>query len=74
MPDQGLPYSKASLWIKHQLGDMNYHSAIMLAHEALADIADKIERNEITDDKRKPVADVIRYVSRLMIQRYDPVD
>ncbi|WP_191969534.1 hypothetical protein [Neorhizobium galegae] len=44
-----------------------------MAHEAVMDIAYKIENGGIDDDARKPTADILRYLSQLVLQSRVPL-
>jgi len=69
--------SEAGAWIISQLEEMiasgEYTGESVMAHEAVMDIADKIEFGRIDDDARKPTADILRYLSQFVLQRRVPL-
>lgn len=69
--------SDAGAWIISQLEEMiargEYTGESVMAHEAVMDIAHKIEFGRIDDDARKPTADILRYLSQFVLQRRVPL-
>ncbi|WP_276118008.1 hypothetical protein [Pararhizobium qamdonense] len=69
--------SEAGAWIVAQLDEMiasgEYIGESVMAHEAVMNIAHKIEFGRIEDDARKPTADILRYLSQFVLQRRVPL-
>lgn len=69
--------SEAGAWIVSQLEEMiasgEYTGESILAHEAVMEIAHKLEFGQIDDDARKPTADILRYLSHFVLQRRVPL-
>ncbi|RVL87645.1 hypothetical protein CN140_01560 [Sinorhizobium meliloti] len=60
-------------WIGSKLDELvssgEYTGESVLAHEAVMDIAYRLEHGRIADDARKPIADMLRYLSQFVLQR-----
>jgi len=69
--------SEAGAWIVSQLEEMTasgeYTGESVMAHEAVIDIANRLEHGRIDDDTRKSTADILRYLSQFVIQRRVPL-
>lgn len=65
--------SAGDRWLIHSLDELvtsgEYVGVITTAYEAILAVADRIEQGGIADDARKPLADVIRCLVHVALQR-----